>query len=224
MYLIFVFQSAPYIARMAFVKKNSGKHIHLVSKYFYALSRQSLSFMGAKIEVQGRENIPSEACVFVSNHQGIMDVFLLVYELQKSVGFIAKKEVVNIPVVRYWLVGGKGIYLNREDARQGMLTIMDGVKNLEEGYSMAVFPEGTRSRCPEMGEFKKGALKLATKAKVAVVPVSISGSYKLFDAPQRDKRVKVIIHAPMETENLTKQEERCLSDRVFQVIKAGLQQ
>ena len=89
---------------------------------------------------------------------------------------------------------------------------------------MVVFPEGTRSKCDEMGEFKAGSFKLATKSKVPIVPVTIDGSYKILEGSKYricPAKVNVYIHEPIETENLSKQCESKLPEMVEKIIREG---
>ena len=91
---------------------------------------------------------------------------------------------------------------------------------------MLIFPEGTRSKGPEMGEFKKGAMKLATKPKVPIIPVSINNSWKCFEEEGRMKGadIGIIIHPPIETKDLSKEEEKHLSYRVEEIIRGGVEE
>ena len=105
-------------------------------------------------------------------------------------------------------------------------TINDGAELLKQGFSLVIFPEGTRSHCAEMGEFKAGSLKLATKAKVPIVPVTISGTYHFFEetgAITWGVHVDVIIHEPIDTANLSRAELAELPEKVEGTIRNGLE-
>ena len=90
------------------------------------------------------------------------------------------------------------------------------------GMKMVIFPEGTRSKGGPTHEFKAGSFKLATKSKVPIIPVTINGSYNLLEANGGGKikssNVEVIIHAPIETSKLSKEELASLHETVENII------
>jgi 1-acyl-sn-glycerol-3-phosphate acyltransferase len=114
----------------------------------------------------------------------------------------------------------KCVFMDRNDIRQSVQAINEGVDLLKQGYSMVIFPEGTRSKGETMGEFKQGSFKLATKAGVPIVPVAIKGSYKMMEEKGfiRPASVEVIISKPISTEGLTREELQQLPDRVKEII------
>ena len=132
------------------------------------------------IKVINPENLPEEGpCVYVSNHQSYADILVLLNVIKHQTGFIAKEELASIPVFSKWILRIGSLFILRGDARESLKTISEGVDMIKDGYSLVIFPEGTRSRGGQMGEFKPGSLKLATKAKTVVVPLTINGSYKM---------------------------------------------
>lgn len=187
-------------------------------------STNTIKIVGMKIEVIGRENIPKEACLFVANHQSYFDIPAIIYAIDKPVGFVAKKELEKIPVYKEWMLSMKSLFIDRGNAREAIKTINEGIQYLKEGYSMAIFPEGTRSRSKHMGEFKKGSLKLATKSKVPIIPISIDGTYKAFEerGSLRRASVRIIIDKPIYTKDLTREEENTLSDDLRNLICKNL--
>lgn len=130
------------------------------------------------INIEGKENIPREdGFVFISNHQGYADIIVLLKVMEgRQVGFIAKENLQKVPYFGKWISAIRGVYIKRGDAREALKSIQAGVNHIKEGFNLVIFPEGTRSRRPEMGEFKPGSFKLATKAKVPIVPVAINGT------------------------------------------------
>ena len=111
--------------------------------------------------------------------------------------------------------------------KQSAKTILEGIKLLKSGHSMVVFPEGKRSKCDEMGEFKAGSFKLATKSKVPIIPVTIDGSYKILEGSHYricPAKVNVYIHEPIETANLSKESESKLPEMVEKIIREGKKQ
>ena len=91
---------------------------------------------------------------------------------------------------------------------------------------MVVFPEGTRSKGEQMGEFKAGSFKLATKAKVPIIPVTIDGSYKIMEGNKYricPAKVNVYVHKPIETALIPKEQESKLPELVQKIIQEGKQ-
>lgn len=193
--------------------------------YVFKLYRKWADFtvkiVGINIEVYGIENIPKETCVFMCNHTSILDVPILIKSINRNLGFISKKEVLKTPIIGYWLNKGKNVPLDRENPREGMKAISKGVQNLKEGFSMVIFPEGTRSKTGELLQFKKGSLKLATKSKAPIVPVYIDRASKCYEENKKFKadKVKVVFGKPITTEGLTREEEKGLAERLYSDIK-----
>jgi len=177
---------------------------------------------GARFHISGAENIPDEAVLFVSNHQSNFDIALFLALIAKPKGFIAKIEILKVPILRTWMKYINCVFLDRKNLRQSAKTILDGIKILKSGHSMVVFPEGTRSKGDAFGEFKAGSLKLATKSKVPIIPVTINGSYKIMEANKnwiKPADVYINIHPPIATADLTDEELAELPLRVERVIK-----
>jgi 1-acyl-sn-glycerol-3-phosphate acyltransferase len=212
--------------KVAYLRKVDNK---AADEYAYKriqdISRHVLKKSKTKVTVIGKENIPKEACAFVSNHQAIFDAFLIISSIDKLTGFIAKKEIDKIPLLAGWLRENHTVYMDRSSVKDGIKAINDGVENIKKGYSMAIFPEGTRSLSSTMGEFKKGSLKLALKAKAPIVPVTLDGTYRVLEVGNqvRGHHITIMFHKPIYTDNLTKEEERELTDVVHNVINNGLQ-
>lgn len=208
------------------IKRTQGleKATDYASRSIYLWSKFTINVIGMDIRVKGRENIPDEPCLFVGNHTSILDIPVIFYSINKPVGFIAKKEVLKIPILSYWLSKGKCIALDRQNPRDAVRMISEGVENLKEGYSMMIFPEGTRSLDGKTLPFKKGSMKLATKAKVPILPVTIDASFTSFEDNNKFKpsTITVTFHKAIETVNLTKDEERTLSEDVRNIIIGSL--
>lgn len=211
------------------VKKKSMTEVEIeeyASKEVSALAKSLVVATGSTVNIIGKENIPEESCVFVGNHQGNFDILALKGYIDKPMGFIAKKELEKLPGVSYWMKQVHCVFMDREDPRDSVRAILEGVENLKRGISMVIYPEGTRSQGKEMLEFKKGAMKLAIKAGAPIVPVTINESYKIFEAQKGKKtkpiKVDMIFSEPIYPKNLTKEELNNLSERVKGVIEENL--
>lgn len=145
------------------------------------VSQKVIKSTGTDVHVDGQEKLPEEAVLFVANHQGLFDILALIGYLGKPLGFVAKKEVQKIPIVSSWMELMHGVFIDRSDRRQSVKAISQGIKNLKNGHSLVIFPEGTRSRGSNLNTFKSGSLRLATKANVPIVPVAIDGTYQMLE-------------------------------------------
>ncbi|MBL4938383.1 1-acyl-sn-glycerol-3-phosphate acyltransferase [Clostridium sp. YIM B02515] len=219
-----------YIKKVKFeiLKKNMTQEEidNYAFKEVKSLAKSLVDVTGSTVKLIGEENIPEGSCVFVGNHQANYDILAMLGYVNKPIGFIAKKELMKLPGVNYWMKQIHCVFMDREDPRDSVRSIIQGVENLKKGYSMVIYPEGTRSKGPDMGEFKKGAMKLATKAGVAIVPVTINNTYEIFEA-QNGKKVKaskvdIIFSKPIETKGLTKEEQSNLSENIKAIIQENL--
>ena len=178
--------------------------------------------------VTGQEKLPAEGpVVFVSNHQSLIDVLPFMNCVPFQTGFIAKAELKKVPHFAKWIKRVRGIYINRGDARESLKTINEGADYLKQGFSMVIFPEGTRAKAPdfELGEFHHGSFKLATKAKVPIVPVTINGTYKGFEETgvvQKHQSFDVTFHDPIDVVSMERKEYAELPEKVRDIIKSAL--
>lgn len=191
-------------------------------------AKERLLDSGATVTVFDQDRVPMDRNVlFVSNHQSDFDIAIFLALINKPKGFIAKVEMEKVPLLRDWMRNIHCVFMDREDLKQSLETILAGIKLLKAGYSMVVFPEGTRSRTSVMGEFKAGSFKLATKSDAPIVPVTIHGSYKIMEGNGyviKPAEVKVYIHYPIYMEMLSKEEKAELPERVWQIINEPLVQ
>ena len=168
--------------------------------------------------VLGLENIPEDHPVlFVGNHRSIFDIILAGSLIKYPVGFVAKKELQGTPITLI-MEEIHCLFLDREDPRQGLKTILTAIDYVKSGISMFIFPEGTR--CKVEGTFlpfHAGSFKIATKAKVPIVPVTIVGMGDVFeDHYPRLKWAPVVIEfgKPIETADMDRNAQKDLPDKV----------
>lgn len=182
-----------------------------------------------KVNITGQENIPkNQPCVFISNHQGYADIIVMFKAAEgKQIGFMAKDSLKNVPYFGKWIHAIRGVFLKRGNARESLSSIKDGVDLLKNGFSLVIFPEGTRSHGKQMAEFKAGSFKLATRAKVPVVPVTINGSYEAFEVTgviSKNANIDVVIHPPIDTASLDRHQTANITHEVEAMIRASLEE
>ena len=159
-------------------KYNSMEKFRFIKSH----AKRSLDLVKIKINVIGKEKVPKEEVLFVLNHSSMLDSYILVSSIVKPVGVIIADVPtwIHIPIVSHWLNMMKCVYIDRENNREGMKSIIQASENIKMGQSMAVFPEGdlTWVKDPHalISDFKPGALKIAYKAKCPIVPMVIKNS------------------------------------------------
>lgn len=197
-----------------------------------ALVRQKVSRWAAvllrhirmQVAVEGRENLPKagEVVVFAANHQSYMDIPILLANLDFPHPLMAKKELGKIPFLSGWMNELGCVYVDRDDARASVSALKKAEKTLKEGSSFIVYPEGTRAKSDTMGEFKAGAVRMAYKTGVPVVPVAIDGSYKALEGNRwrlQKSSVRLVILPPVPTQGLSREEQKQLPARLQQIVQ-----
>lgn len=166
-----------------------------------AWARQMIAAAGGKVQVAGLENLPPKGGVlFVSNHQGAFDIPLLIGFVPVLKGFVSKKENFRLPIVSTWMRLLGCIVIDRNDLRQSATAIARGIRDLQAGRSLVIFPEGTRSKSGQLRRFKDGSFKLATRSGAVIVPLTIDGSYRLLEGNGNrigPGLVRLTIHPPL---------------------------
>lgn len=186
-------------------------------------SRMMCTFCLLPVKVEGRENIDKNTSyVFVSNHQGAFDIFLIYGYIGRSFKWMMKKSLRNIPLVGKACESARFIFVDKSGPKAIQRTYDDAREILREGVSLVVFPEGARTFTGEMGRFQKGAYQLAKEIGLDIVPVTINGS---FNALSRQRgfnfvnwsRLTLTIHRPIASDSV---EEAMEASR--QAIEAAL--
>jgi 1-acyl-sn-glycerol-3-phosphate acyltransferase len=190
----------------------------------WALSVSWLS--GCKLAVEGKENIPKKGGVcFVSNHGSIFDIIVALACIGRPFGFVAKKELIYIPLLDAWISILGGLFIDRKNPRKGLKTINKGIQRLKQGGAILVFPEGHRSRGEGLLPFKPGSFKLASQSGVPVVPIAIKGSYDVYEKNNCLNPVLVCVSfgTPIKMEDLPPENRKLfLAEEAHKAIAAAL--
>lgn len=153
-----------------------------------------------KVTVEGRENLHSlnemgkTSCVFVANHQGAYDIFLICGYLGVEIRWMLKKELEKIPFLGIGCRHAGYIFVDKSSRAAVRDTYRGAEEALKDGASVMVFPEGARTFTGHMGAFRRGAFTLADELQLPVVPLTINGS---FDVLPRMNDGKFIKHHPL---------------------------
>ena len=132
------------------------------------------------VKVEGRQHLEKDqSYVFVANHQGIFDIFLIYGYLGRNFKWMMKHQLGKIPFLGYACRRSHQIFVDKRGPKKIKKTYDDAREILKEGYSVTVFPEGARTFTGHMGKFKRGAFSLADELQLPVVPLTINGSFDI---------------------------------------------
>ena len=132
------------------------------------------------VKVEGREHLdPRQSYVFVSNHQGAFDIFLIYGFLNRNFKWMMKRQIRKIPLVGVACQASHQIFVDKRGPSKIRQTYDKAHEILKEGMSLVVFPEGSRSFTGHMARFKRGAFTLADDLQLPVAPLTINGSFNV---------------------------------------------
>lgn len=195
-----------------------------------AVFRFILWLTGAKVTVIGEENVPKDTPVlYIGNHRSYFDILLTYSRCPIRTGYVAKKEMEKAPLLSIWMKYLHCLFLDRNDIKQGLKTILSAVDKVKSGISICIFPEGTRNKNEDeldMLPFHEGSFKIATKAKCPIIPMAISNSAEIWEAHfPKMKPCHVIVEygKPIYPEELDKEDKKHLGVYTQNVIKEMLQ-
>lgn len=199
----------------------------IISREVSMWAKRLLDNIQITLDIHGRENLPEpgDTVVYVANHQSYIDIPILFSLISPPPAIMAKRELARIPILGFWMRQLGCVIVDRDDARSGMEAIKDSQATLAQGNCFAIFPEGTRSKTGKIGEFQAGAVHIAAKAGVPIIPIVISGSFRGFEGNgNRLKPAAVCIEIlpKVETQGLTRTEKKALPSGLAGQIGAAL--
>lgn len=173
--------------------------------------------------VEGKENIPlDEPIIYTPNHAGLFDIPAVIVSAPAVPIFMAKKEIASIPIVKDWMWVMDCVFVDRKNKSKARSSLHDAIEMVKKGRSIVVFPEGTRSKNGELGEFKGGAMKIAMETGAKIVPVYLEGTRECFEETGNitSGTVKVKFLEPIVTQGLTTEEFFEMPDKLRRIIQA----
>jgi len=179
------------------------------------------------LKVRGLENIePDRQYVFMVNHQSNIDIPVLTQSLIRfQLRWIAKKELLRVPLFGWALWAAKHITIDRSDPLGAVRSLERAKERLAAGISIVIFPEGTRSRDGRLLRFKKGGFLLAVQSRTPIVPVAIKGSGMILPADGwklRSGVIEVFVNKPVAVDGYRVGKLRALSETVREIIAGHL--
>ncbi|MBQ7422220.1 MAG: 1-acyl-sn-glycerol-3-phosphate acyltransferase [Prevotella sp.] len=180
------------------------------------------------VKVEGRSNlVKGQSYVFVANHQGAFDIFLIYGYLGRNFKWMMKRQLRKMPFVGIACEYAKHIFVDKRGPSKVKETYDKAREVLREGMSLVVFPEGARTFTGHMGTFRRGAFMLADELQLPVCPLTINGSFNVMPR-MRDGRwvvwhpLKLTIHKPIEPKGKGTEFERQTMDEAYKAVMAGL--
>lgn len=177
--------------------------------------RVMLWIAGTEQTVIGAENVPKDQPVlYIPNHRSYFDILLIYSKVPGLTGFVAKDSMLRYPVLRRWMQKLYCLFLNRDNPREGLKTILQGIEYVKRGISICIFPEGTRNKTDDLFlPFKEGSLKIAEKTGCLIIPVALNNTAEIFEnhMPWIHKCHIVLQYGtPIDPKTLSKEEKKHL--------------
>jgi 1-acyl-sn-glycerol-3-phosphate acyltransferase len=191
-------------------------------------SRLIVRLLFLPVKVEGRENLrDGQSYVFVANHQGAFDIFLIYGFLNRNFKWMMKRSLRKVPLVGMACAYAHHIFVDRSGVSKIKATYDEARDVLRDGMSLVVFPEGARTFTGHMGKFRRGAFMLADELQLPVCPLTINGSFNVMPRT-RDWHwvtwhpLTLTIHKPIEQKGKGREFEKEMEASSYQTIMDGL--
>jgi 1-acyl-sn-glycerol-3-phosphate acyltransferase len=218
--VISVLWTAPF-AIAAAILAAMGK-LHALTLITRVWARGIIRFCGIKVQIEGLENLAGlNSFILIANHKSFFDIFAIAAFIPGEPRFVAKKELLKIPVIGYALKRGGHVIIDRD---AGGVAIRKAIQIIRSGLEVCVFAEGHRFNDDHVHEFEDGAAWLAILSRLPAVPMSISGSGHIFPrraiivTPGRAMRMR--IGQPIATEGMRSADRTELTRKLEQAVRA----
>jgi len=159
--------------------------------------------------------------VFAINHQVALDIPAVGSAIPVPFGWVAKAELKRVPFLGAAIGSSPSVFIDRSHPKRSVETMQLAGERIRDGLSVAIFPEGSRSHGPRLGEFKRGAFLLAIEAQVPVIPVTVVNAYRLFNEKTKTARpgvMDIIVGEPIDITGWTRKDIPELMERVREAM------
>lgn len=214
------------ISLVAGIWDSSGRQQHYIARLWAAvllhLTLSPVTVEGLeKLQPLRREGSRRPVAVYASNHLSYYDTPMLFAKLPFQFRILAKASLWKLPFIGWYLNRSGQVPIDQSSARAGVASLMRGVKTLESGMPLLLFPEGGRSATGELKPMVSGAAWMAIKAQVPLVPLTLIGTYELLPIHtyvMRPRPLKLVVGEPISTAGLTTRNADALTERLRAVI------
>ena len=188
-------------------------------------SRITCALFLLPIKVEGREHLdPHQSYVFLANHQGYFDIFLIYGYLGHNFKWMMKEYIKKFPFAGWACMACRQIFVG-DSISAISKAVSQARQTLQGGMSMVIFPEGTRSYDGKMIPFKRGAFMLAGEIGLPIVPLTIEGSFHVFNRKAKSVTrgpLTLTIHQPITEEERKGKPTKVFMEEVHQIIENAL--
>lgn len=197
-----------FTALMTILMVNVGVPARAVNSFVAFWARLLCWLALSPVTVEGAEHLdPRGSYLFLSNHQGIFEIFAIYGYIPNRFSWIMKQEIRSIPFVGKACEKVGHIFIDRSSKMKAMHSLEQAEQRLRTMHSSVVmFPEGTRTHDGQVGRFKRGAFFMARDLHLPIVPLTVSGSYQIMPRDSyyiQPHRLRLVFHQPVDTEGLT---------------------
>ena len=187
--------------------------------------RVCLFLSGVDLTVLGEENVPKDkAVLYVGNHNSFFDILITYVRVPRPTGYVAKKEIKKVPLLRTWMKFLYCQFMDRDDLKSGMRTIIECIDLVKKGISICIFPEGTRNKTHEaMLPFHNGSFRIAKKANCPIVPMTLVNTGSIFeDQFPKIRKAHVVLEygKPFYLSDLDPEDQKNIGDYTKQIMEA----
>ncbi|MCD7863313.1 MAG: 1-acyl-sn-glycerol-3-phosphate acyltransferase [Lachnospiraceae bacterium] len=222
--ILFLILTIPVLIVFHFLYRKYPEKIDLISLHMIqCILRITLFLSGTKLTVLGEENVPKDRpVVYIGNHTSYFDVVIGYTRVPGPTGFVAKDSMGKIPLLNLWMLRGKCVFLNRDNVKEGLKSILEAIKEVKEGVSIYIFPEGTRNKTPDtFMEFKEGSFKIPEKSGAPIIPVTFVNSHAIYeDHKPFIRRAHVVVEygKPIDVSSLDKETKKHMGAYVSSIL------
>ena len=181
--------------------------------------------VGVRVRIAGTERIPSATCLFVANHTSTADAPAVVGAIPRRIAILLKKSLFAYPIVGQAFHLAHFVPVDRSKQESAIASLEKAIEAMRAGQSFLIYPEGTRSPVGRLQEFKKGAVVMAIKAGVPIVPIACSGAHRIMRKRSLEihpGEILVEFLAPIDASQYTFEEREKLNAAVHDALAAGL--
>ena len=202
----------------------TGNLVHIIARIW---GKGILFVSGINVTVYGLDNIdPSRSYIYMSNHQSNFDIPVLLACLPVQFRWLAKAELFKIPLFGRSMRAAGYVKIDRFNRESAFESINEAAAKMQNGVSVMIFPEGTRSRDGKIRAFKKGGFVMAVDSGAPIVPVILQGTWPIMDKSSlriNAGNVALHIEKPIDTSGYTRHTKNDLVESVRAVICEGFE-
>lgn len=226
--IIFSIISLPlYLMEYFIGKKNPKLQVQIAQKIVVTIFKIILVIAGGRVTCTGLENVPTDrAVLYVGNHRDYFDILTGYTTVPTLTSFVSKKELQRIPCINHWMSFLKCLFLDRENPKEGLKTILQGINQIKEGFSVFIMPEGTRNCSDQLLPFHEGSFKLATKTGCPIIPVAMKNTDKILSnhlAWIRPTQVKIAYGKPIYLDELSPENKKFIGAYSQKIVQEMLE-